>query len=274
MNGELYLKDILHLVSQDLLIPVMIVLAALIVYAVFCVGSLVVEVIMERRHYRENVPRFVNAVYEAGYSEVDDVIGQSGMLKHQKQALLTVSRNMGLPQTDLYALAKREVAGLDERYRRIAGRTDFASKVAPMFGLMGTLIPLGPGIVAMGQGDIDALSTSLLIAFDTTVAGLVAAAICLFVSRIRKAWYGKYLSAVEATVTAVLEKADEAREAGVKLPHGYEAPAKRGDPARTDEEGLSNAGGPLPAQMGTTHRIPVSSQASSAMAGDATAATE
>lgn len=251
MNGELYLKDILHLVSQDLLIPVMIVLAALIVYAVFCIGSLVVEVIMERRHYRENVPRFVNAIYEADYRAVDDVIEQSGMLKHQKQALLTVSRNMGLPQTDLYALAKREVALLDERYRRITGRTDFASKVAPMFGLMGTLIPLGPGIVAMGQGDVDALSTSLLIAFDTTVAGLVAAAVCLFVSRIRKAWYGKYLSAIEAAVTSILEKADEARAVGVDLPHGYEAPVAS-PPKRSKR---APEGEQLPVSQGTTEPI-------------------
>lgn len=221
MNGELYLKDILHLLSQDLLIPVMLVLALLVVYALFCIGSLIVEVVRERRHYRENVPQFINAVHDATYDQVDSVIQESGMLKHHKQALLVAARNMGLPQNDLYALAKREISRLDERYRRIAGRTDFAAKVAPMFGLMGTLIPLGPGIVAMGQGEVTTLSQSLLIAFDTTVAGLVVAAVFLLISRVRKAWYARYMAAVEAAMTSILEKADAAREQGIELARGY-----------------------------------------------------
>ena len=58
-----------------------------------------------------------------------------------------------------------------------------------MFGLMGTLIPLGPGLIALGQGDTKTLSDSLLIAFDTTIAGLVAGAIAYVVSGIRKSWY-------------------------------------------------------------------------------------
>lgn len=241
MNGELYLKDILHLVSQDLLIPVMLILALLIVYMLWCIGSLLVEVIRERRHFAENVPQFINAVHAARYDQVDGIIEQSGMLKHQKQALVTVARNMGLPQADLFALAKREVSKLDEKYRRVVSRTDFAAKVAPMFGLMGTLIPLGPGIVAMGQGNTDVLSSSLLIAFDTTVAGLVAAAVCLFVTRIRRAWYAKYLAAVEASITSILQKADEAREAGISLPCGY-VPERSSKAASAGEAGGAAAG--------------------------------
>ena len=32
------------------------------------------------------------------------------------------------------------------------------AKLGPMFGLLGPLIPLGPGIVALGQGDTVTLS--------------------------------------------------------------------------------------------------------------------
>lgn len=235
MNGELYMKDILHLLSQDMLIPVMVVLVLLAVYAVWCIGSVIIEVIFERRHFRENVPHFVNAVNDAPYGDVDDVIQNSGMLGHQKRALLTVARNMGLPEADLYALAKRELAQLEERYNKDVAKTDLAAKVAPMFGLMGTLIPLGPGIVAMGQGNVNLLSSSLLIAFDTTVAGLIVAVLCMVVSKVRKVWYGRYLSAVEAAMSSILQKADEAREQGVKLPCGYvpvmKVPAKKGKQA-------------------------------------------
>ena len=38
-------------------------------------------------------------------------------------------------------------------YDHILKCTELVSKLAPMLGLLGTLIPLGPGIIALGQGD-------------------------------------------------------------------------------------------------------------------------
>ena len=65
-----------------------------------------------------------------------------------------------------------------------------------MLGLMATLIPLGPGLIALGQGDTITLADSLLTAFDATVTGL-AAGDCLAISRLRKRWYEDYLSTLE-----------------------------------------------------------------------------
>ncbi len=39
----------------------------------------------------------------------------------------------------------------------------------PALGLMGTLIPLGPALVGLAVGDIQTMSTNLVIAFSTTV---------------------------------------------------------------------------------------------------------
>ena len=69
----------------------------------------------------------------------------------------------------------------------------------------GTLIPLGPGIIALGQGDTYTLSTSLLTAFDTTVAGLVAAAFATVISTVRRGWYREYASILEAAAEMLLE---------------------------------------------------------------------
>lgn len=221
LNDPLLLKDLLHVVSQDFLVPTMLILALLIIYSVFCLGALAAELFTERRHFKHNVPAFVNAVNDASYNDVLDIIEKSKLLKSQKEVLETVARNMGLSEEDLFAVAKAEVARGNARRKRTVARTDFAAKVAPMFGLMGTLIPLGPGIVAMGSGQVEVLSSSLLIAFDTTVAGLVAAVVCLLVTRVRRSWYAEYLSAMEASMTAILEKAADARAEGVSLSSGY-----------------------------------------------------
>ena len=62
------------------------------------------------------------------------------------------------------------------------------------------------GIIALGQGDTQTLSTSLLTAFDTTIAGLCAAAVCLVVTTLRKRWYGGYMADLETLVDCVCEE--------------------------------------------------------------------
>ena len=55
-------------------------------------------------------------------------------------------------------------------------------QLGPILGLLGTLIPLGPGLAALGSGDIVTLAEALTVAFDTTVTGLVIGALAYLVS--------------------------------------------------------------------------------------------
>ncbi len=77
-------------------------------------------------------------------------------------------------------------------------RADFITRLAPMLGLMGTLIPLGPGLAALGEGDIKILSTAMSVAFDTTVLGLLAGMVGFVIARLRRRWYDKALIQMEA----------------------------------------------------------------------------
>jgi biopolymer transport protein ExbB/TolQ len=77
-------------------------------------------------------------------------------------------------------------------------RADFITRLAPMLGLMGTLIPLGPGLAALGDGDVKILSTAMSVAFDTTVLGLLCGMIGFVIARLRRRWYDKALSIMES----------------------------------------------------------------------------
>lgn len=68
-------------------------------------------------------------------------------------------------------------------------RSDLLARCGPILGLMGTLIPLGPGLHALGAGNIGVLATALSVAFDTTVVGLLVGLLAFIVSRIRRRWY-------------------------------------------------------------------------------------
>ncbi|MDR1815173.1 MAG: MotA/TolQ/ExbB proton channel family protein [Clostridiales Family XIII bacterium] len=202
-----YISSLLHTVAQALMIPVMVALGALIIFALYCVGSLISESLTERRHYRVNSPRVINAIHDADASGLEAVVLGGNLLKPQREALITVIRNMSLEEDELFALARTQIENVNDRYKRALARTEQVTKIAPMLGLMCTLIPLGPGIVAMGQGQVAELSMSLLVAFDGTVAGLVAAVVAMVVTGVRKRWYAGYIVVLESLMTAILNKA-------------------------------------------------------------------
>ena len=241
---QLYVNAVLHQVSSWLLVPVVVVLLALIVYSLYSLGSLFVEMLVERRRYRAYIPELVARLEDAPFSQLTEVVEKSGLLRRQKDDLDELIAYLYLPEDARTEVAKRLLANENLHNRRVLDRTEIASKVAPMLGLMGTLIPLGPGIVALGTGDIATLSSALLVAFDTTVAGLATAVVCFIISRIRQRWYADYLFSMEAAFNALLERASIAEGEGVEVPKvvlsydraGKRARAKALDARNADEQ--------------------------------------
>ena len=200
------LSEILHTIAQALMIPCLIILIILMAGAVWQIGDIVVEYIAERRKHKCNVPQLLRDVHAAGADGLAELIENSGLLRRQKKALLELAESRGLPKDTLTALAERLLATEEARNARTTSITDMITKLGPMFGLLGTLIPLGPGIVALGQGDTVTLSESMNVAFDTTIAGVISAAVASVISHIRKRWYNDDMVSLETLMEAVLEE--------------------------------------------------------------------
>ncbi len=219
---DTYLPDVLHAIAQGLLIPTMVALLLLLVVTLFFLGQVVFEFFTERRAYKQNMPQIVNDINDAGYADIERVVRDSKLLRFQKAALLTCTRNMGLEDDALFSLAQIEIGKAEKHYKFRLAWTDTISKIGPLLGLMGTLIPLGPGMVALGKNDVSALSSSLLLAFDATVCGLVCATVSLIISKIRSGWYTSYIGTLESIMSVIMERAAQARSLGIALPKGYE----------------------------------------------------
>lgn len=204
------LSDILRAVASSLETPVVLVLLLLMAAALVLLGSLLVEGFTERRHLKVCLPNLLDELRAASAEELPGCIEKSGLLRRQKQALLEVTRHPALTQDMLEALAIRLLDEEKQRYAKIVRLSDLVAKLGPMFGLLGTLIPLGPGIIALGQGDTFTLSNSLLTAFDTTIAGLICAAFAVVISMIRKSWYANDLSLLETAMECVVEVSQHA----------------------------------------------------------------
>lgn len=94
-----------------------------------------------------------------------------------------------------------DMAGLERLAMYRIERSDFLTRIAPMLGLMGTLIPLGPGLAALGSGELSILTTAMSVAFDTTVLGLLVGIIGFVLGRVRRRWYDVALRLMEAKNT-------------------------------------------------------------------------
>lgn len=198
------LGKVLHSMTSVLQIPVVIILILFIAAILVATGWIISEYMNEHKHMQVQLPKLLDEI-RAGEQPIEEIIGTSGLLKTQKEALVEITKHSDFNNLMLESLAANLLEREQERYDAKLKPTDLLSKLGPMFGLLGTLIPLGPGIIALGQGDTMTLSQSLMTAFDTTIAGLIVAAIAIVISTIRRGWYNNYMSVLETVMDCVVE---------------------------------------------------------------------
>lgn len=199
------LKNTMHDISSSLLAPTIIILLLFVAFVVFETGSLLVEFLTERRKVKVNVPVLLEKFQGKNAGEIMEEVNMSQLFRRQKVALSELIKHSDLPDVSHQALARKLLAHEELYYIKVTNRTDLVARLGPMLGLMATLIPLGPGLIALGQGDTKTLADSLLTAFDATVTGLASAGVAYAISRLRKRWYEEYLSSLEALMDGLLE---------------------------------------------------------------------
>ena len=62
------------------------------------------------------------------------------------------------------------------------------SRVAPMLGLIATMIPMGPALMAVASGESQGVAQSLAPAFASVIVALVSASITFVVYTVRRRW--------------------------------------------------------------------------------------
>ncbi len=80
------------------------------------------------------------------------------------------------------------------------------TKMGPILGLMGTLIPMGPALVGLATGDIASMAYNMQVAFATTVVGLVVSAIGFVTQQAKERWALHNLMILDFIVQTLKEK--------------------------------------------------------------------
>lgn len=155
------LEGAMFSVSQLFLTPVLVLVALLFAYSFFLMGAFAWQ-----------------AVQRAGARRRGDWAGHELLQAHAADASLS--------QDELEALALKRL-----EMARIA------SRVAPMLGLVATMIPMGTALQSLAEGKLAEMSHGLMVAFSAVILALIAAAVTYAVVYVRRRWYAQDLLAVE-----------------------------------------------------------------------------
>lgn len=158
--------------SQMFLAPVLLAIAALFLYAFYALGTFALQALQRR----------------AGRAEGFEL-------------LCAVRADPRLTTGELEVLAVRRLEVV-----RIATR------VAPMLGLVATMIPMGPALKSLGEGHLADVSQSLTVAFSAVILALLASAITYWIANVRRRWYAGDLLDIQRRWGRV-PKADDATAA-------------------------------------------------------------
>lgn len=190
ITGTGILTTILNVVAESLLIPVLILLIIFMLLVLTEVGGLLAEYSRRTKLSDEELDLLINNIADSKNSEeVIDVINNCNLNTTYKDILIKVANTSHLKTNVRESYIGKIIGNQEYQLGKTLRRTDIISRVGSGCGLLGTLIPLGPGLASLGTGDIATLSAQLIVAFNTTTVGLSVSLVSYVISKIRTAWY-------------------------------------------------------------------------------------
>lgn len=147
------LEHTMYTVSQLFLLPTLLLIAALFLYAFWVLGEFVTLALRRRQG------------------------GGRPLVAAQRAA-----QPQGLNEDELDLLAHKLMEG-----------PRIASRVTPLLGLVATMIPMGPALKGLSDGNLAQVSSNLAVAFSAVILALIAAAITFWVSNVRRRWLAEEL---------------------------------------------------------------------------------
>ena len=193
------ISDILYWISTGLLVPVIVLLIVLFGRALLLVGSFYGQYLSIRK--TETLLRNeLNALTPATVTEL------AAKLPEKSSSLVISYIPQVLEAHDSPAQVQRLLANFEIAADKDLAISKTLTKLGPILGLMGTLIPMGPALAGLASGDIASMAYNMQIAFATTVVGLVAGAVGFLTQQVKQRWYLQDMTNLEFLSELLNEK--------------------------------------------------------------------
>lgn len=185
-----YISSILYWISTGLLVPVIVLLIYFFLRALVLVGSFFGQYLDLRK-----TERFMKEEFKTLNSS--NLPSFMERLPQKSRSLLVVYLRQVWENRGNHALVEKLVGDFEIAADKDLAISKTLTKMGPMLGLMGTLIPMGPALVGLASGDIASMAYNMQVAFATTVVGLFSSAIGFATLQIKQRWYVQDLNNLE-----------------------------------------------------------------------------
>lgn len=180
------ITNILYWISTGLLVPVIALLLFGFVRALMLLGSFFGMYIARIKHEKKQQECIANLELEP---TTETTIKGNKMFNTHLQRILNSEGE--------YIIIEKVLADFEIASEKELSSSKSLAKLGPMIGLMGTLIPMGPALVGLAQGDIASMAQNMQVAFSTTVVGLFAGAIGYVTQLVKQRWFVADLNNLE-----------------------------------------------------------------------------
>lgn len=192
------ISDILYWISTGLLVPDIVLLIVLFGRALLLVGSFYGQYLSIRKT-EALLRNELNALTPATVMELADKLPE-------KSSLVISYIRQVLQAHESPAQIQRLLANFEIAADKDLAISKTLTKLGPILGLMGTLIPMGPALAGLASGDIASMAYNMQIAFATTVVGLVAGAVGFLTQQVKQRWYLQDMTNLEFLSELLNEK--------------------------------------------------------------------
>lgn len=193
------ISDIMFWISTGLLVPVIVLLILLFFRSLLLVGSFFGQYVSIRK-----TDKLIREQMETLH--VNNVDHFAEKLLEKSNSLVVMFMKRILAEQQNKAQVQRLLANFEIAADKDLAISKTLTKLGPILGLMGTLIPMGPALVGLSTGDIASMAYNMQVAFATTVIGLVAGAIGFLTQQVKQRWYLQDMTNLECLVEVLNEK--------------------------------------------------------------------
>jgi biopolymer transport protein ExbB/TolQ/LEA14-like dessication related protein len=221
----------IYIISTNLLYPVLIILFILIGWSLIALGGFLYEWHARNRDFISLERAALKARTLLKANELDtafDVLGKgcSNNFVHDFLSRLAGFKGVFSSKKLMEIKVEKLLQDFETEMTRRLEKSRLVTRAGPMLGLMGTLIPMGPALLALAGGDVKTLADNLIIAFGSTVLGLAAGLIGHTISMVRSRWYEQDMSDMEYLSEILFGESEvegvEGLELGIKEGEGFE----------------------------------------------------
>ncbi len=192
------LAQALARIASSLRVPVLILALLVLLVCALEAGRFAVELWTRARAGHSALRKLARQVI--ANPERAAALSSSAPSSFARDALLEIARAIlvGEQAGIEHALADYELA-----VQRRLDHTRILVRAGPALGLMGTLIPLAPGLAALGHGEVNTLATDLRTAFAATTIGLLVGTVAFALTLTRTRMYTEDLTALERATASI-----------------------------------------------------------------------